>query len=167
MPTVFDKQLQIGSAVLTETGVLLGWLKRRGFADNDTADGASLILSGVPFLWMPEVVSGAYKLSIEEVVSSENNRVVLFEGAEKRLEILAIGVLDRLGISITPSQKAYTSGRYLQDDEDPCRTMRTIAGWNDEDDSWGYNDDEGFSPAFVPRRPSPEPSDGEAEIPLE
>jgi hypothetical protein len=148
MDIILAEDLSIGSAVITETGVLLGWLRKLGVAD-DTSNRLSLILSGIPFLWIPEVVSSAYELSIEEVISSGHNRLIVFEGAEQRVKVLTIGVLGRLGIFKAPHpQTAYSLTDY---------------SWNDENDE----DDDGFSPATIPRQPSPKPTDGEAEIPVE
>lgn len=148
MDIILAEDLLIGSAVITETGVLLGWFRKVGVADDtSSANRSSLVLSGIPFLWIPEIVSSAYELSIEEVISSGHNHLIVFEGAEQRVKVLTIGVLGRLGISKAP-RKAYSPADY---------------SWNDENDE----DDDGFSPATIPRRPSPKPTGGEAEIPLE
>jgi hypothetical protein len=148
MDIVLVEDLSIGSEVITETGVLLGWFRKVGIADSTrSANRASLILSSIPFLWIPEVVSSAYELPIEEVISSGHDRLIVFVGAEKRVKVLTIGVLERLGISKAP-RKAYSSAVY---------------SWNDENDE----DDDGLSPATIPRRPSPKPTGGEAETPVE
>jgi hypothetical protein len=145
MDTTLLEDLSIGSEVITETGVLLGWFRKVGVTENtSSANRASLILSRIPFLWMPDVISSAYELSIEEVISSGHNRLIVYEGAEQRVKVLTIGMLERLGISKAP-RKAYSPAGY---------------SWNDEND-------DGLSPATIPRRPSPKPTGSEAEIPME
>jgi hypothetical protein len=153
MDIALVEDLSIGSEVITETGVLLGWLKKVGIEkvgiedDTSSANRVFLVLSGSPFLWIPEVVSGAYELPIEEIISPGHNRLIVFEGAEERIEVLTVGVLERLGISKVPRE--YSPEAYRP----------PVCSWNDENDN-------GFSPATIPRRPSPKPTGGEAEIPM-
>lgn len=144
-------ELSVGSVVITETGVPLGLFKKVGGAD-DTNSGnrAFLVLSSIP-LWIPEIIASAYALSLEEVICSDHDRLIVFAGAEERVKVLRIGLLERLGIC-NPPRKAYRPAGYSWKGK-----------WNDENDE----DDRGFSHATVPRRPNPPPTDSEAEIPVE
>ncbi len=140
-------ELSVGSVVLTEIGVLLGWFKKVGVAeDTNSGNKASLIISSIP-LWIPEMISSAYALSVEEVICSGHDRLIVFVGAEERVKVLRIGLLERLGIC-NPPRKAYSPAGYSWKGK-----------WNDEDDR-------GFSHAAVPRRPNPPPTDSavEAEV---
>jgi hypothetical protein len=164
METILGQKLSIGAEVITETGELLGWLRKVGVTDDlSTTNSAPLILSNIRFLWIPEIFFGTFELSITEVISSGPHRLIVFEGAENRVKVLRIGVLERLGISKSPRKAdgaveclvPISAGNVWKDENDNV--------WKDEDDQ----DEDGFSTATVPRRPNPKPSDSEAEIPLE
>lgn len=94
----------IGSEVITETGELLG--KVRGFRFNP-ADGRveSLIIASVGLPFIPEGVVSTYELSIEEVVSSGPDRLIVFEGAEQKLRQMSVGLLERVGIGRPPWER--------------------------------------------------------------
>ncbi|NEQ77032.1 MAG: photosystem reaction center subunit H [Okeania sp. SIO2C9] len=94
----------INSEVLTENGELLG--RVRGFKF-DTTDGKvlSLIIASIGIPQIPEQVISTYELSIDEIVSSGPNRLIVFEGSEEKLKQLTVGVLERLGLGEAPWQK--------------------------------------------------------------
>ncbi|HEY9815668.1 MAG TPA: PRC-barrel domain-containing protein [Candidatus Obscuribacterales bacterium] len=91
----------INSEVITETGELLG--KVRGFKFN-VNDGKveSLVIASLGIPLIPDQVISTYELSIEEVVSSGPDRLIVFEGAEEKMVQMTVGVLERLGIGRPP-----------------------------------------------------------------
>ncbi|MGK7922166.1 MAG: PRC-barrel domain-containing protein [Trichodesmium sp.] len=94
----------INSEVLTENGELLG--RVRGFKF-DTRDGKvlSLIIASIGIPQIPDQVISTYELSIDEIVSSGPNRLIVFEGSEEKVKQLTVGVLERLGLGEAPWQK--------------------------------------------------------------
>ena len=87
--------------MLTENGELLG--RVRGFKF-DTRDGKvlSLIIASIGIPQIPEQILSTYELSIDEIVSSGPNRLIVFEGSEEKLQQLTVGVLERLGLGEAP-----------------------------------------------------------------
>lgn len=87
----------INCEVVTETGEPLG--KVRDFQFN-LIDGQvfSLTLAVIGYPQIPEQLISTYELSVDEIVSSGPNRIIVFEGAEERLTQLTVGILERLGI---------------------------------------------------------------------
>lgn len=87
----------INSEVITETGEPLG--RVRDFQFN-LEDGkvSSIIIASLGFPQIPDQLISTYELSMEEIISSGPNRLIVFEGAEERLTQLTVGVLERLGI---------------------------------------------------------------------
>lgn len=94
----------ISSEVITETGELLG--KVRGFKFN-SEDGrvSSLIIDSLGYPLIPDRVISTYELPIDEIVSSGPNRLIVFEGAEERLNQLTVGFLENLGIGKAPWER--------------------------------------------------------------
>jgi sporulation protein YlmC with PRC-barrel domain len=94
----------INCEVITETGEPLG--RVRDFQFN-LEDGtvSSLIIASLGIPQIPEQVLSTYQLSIEEVVSSGPNRLIVFEGSEDRLTQLTVGLLERLGIGRPPWER--------------------------------------------------------------
>lgn len=107
----------IGSEVITETGDLLG--KVRGFKFN-TTDGRveSIVIASIGLPQIPDQLISTYELSMEEVVSSGPDRLIVFEGAEEKLNQLSVGVLERVGIGKPPWER---------DDEDYYPTPTSTA----------------------------------------
>jgi sporulation protein YlmC with PRC-barrel domain len=83
--------------VITETGEPLG--KVRDFQFN-TDDGrvSSIIIASIGIPQIPEQLISTYELSMDEVVSAGPDRLIVYEGAEDRINQLTVGVLERLGI---------------------------------------------------------------------
>jgi sporulation protein YlmC with PRC-barrel domain len=94
----------INSEVITETGEPLGRVRDFQF-DADTGKVNSIIIASVGLPQIPEQIISTYEISMEEVVSSGPNRLILFEGAEERLRQLTVGVLERLGLGKAPWDK--------------------------------------------------------------
>ena len=91
----------INSEVITETGEPLG--RVRDFQFNlDTGKVSSIIIASLGYPQIPDQVLSTYDLSMDEVVSSGPDRLIVFEGAEERLNQLTVGVLERLGIGRPP-----------------------------------------------------------------
>lgn len=94
----------INFEVITETGQLLG--RVRGFTFNgETGKIYSLIIASFGLPQIPEQVLSTYELPIEEIVSSGPNRLIVFEGAEERLNQLTVGLLERVGIGKAPWER--------------------------------------------------------------
>lgn len=101
----------IASEVITETGEMLG--KVRGFKfDLETGKLTSIIIATLGIPQIPDTVLSTYELSIEEVVSSGPNRLIVFEGAEERLVQLTVGFLERIGIGKPPWERDDEDGYY-------------------------------------------------------
>jgi sporulation protein YlmC with PRC-barrel domain len=94
----------INSEVITETGEPLG--KVRDFQFN-LVNGQiySLTIAVIGYPQIPEQLISTYELSVDEIVSSGPNRIIVFEGAEERITQLTVGVLERLGIGRPPWEK--------------------------------------------------------------
>lgn len=87
----------INCEVITEAGQPLG--KVRDFQFNVT-DGKvySIVIASLGIPQIPEQLISTYELSIDEVVSSGPNRLIVFEGSEERVTQISVGLLERLGI---------------------------------------------------------------------
>lgn len=94
----------LNSEVITETGEPLG--RVRDFQFN-LEDGrvSSIIIASLGMPQIPDQFISTYEISMEEVVSSGPNRLIVFEGAEERLTQLTVGLLERLGIGRPPWER--------------------------------------------------------------
>jgi sporulation protein YlmC with PRC-barrel domain len=94
----------INSEVITETGELLG--KVRGFKfNNEDGKVVSLLIASFGLPQIPDQLISTYELSIDEVVSSGPDRLIVFEGAEEKLTQVTVGLLERLGIGRPPWER--------------------------------------------------------------
>lgn len=94
----------VNSEVITETGELLG--RVRGFKFNgENGIVTSLVVASIGLPQIPEQFISTYELPIEEIVSSGPNRLIVFEGAEERLNQLTVGLLERIGIGRAPWER--------------------------------------------------------------
>jgi sporulation protein YlmC with PRC-barrel domain len=90
--------------VITETGEVLG--KVRGFKFNgETGKIYSIVIASLGLPQIPDQFLSTYELSIDEIVSTGPNRLIVFEGAEERVNQLTVGVLERLGIGKAPWER--------------------------------------------------------------
>jgi sporulation protein YlmC with PRC-barrel domain len=97
----------IGCEVITETGDMLG--KVRGFKFScDDGKLTSIIIAAIGLPLIPDNVISTYEFSIDEVVSSGPNRLMVFEGCEERLEQLSVGFLERIGLGKAPWEDEYS-----------------------------------------------------------
>lgn len=96
--------LVIQSEVITETGEPLG--KVRDFQFNpENGKVSSIIIASIGLPQIPDQMISTYEISMEEVISTGPNRLIVFEGAEERLTQLTVGILERLGIGRPPWEK--------------------------------------------------------------
>lgn len=101
----------INYEVITETGQLLG--RVRGFSFNgETGIIHSLIIASFGYPQIPDQVLSTYELPIEEIISTGPNRLIVFEGAEEKVQQLTVGVLERLGIGKAPWEREEEEGYY-------------------------------------------------------
>ncbi|WP_427159681.1 PRC-barrel domain-containing protein [Aliinostoc sp. HNIBRCY26] len=90
--------------VITETGEVLG--RVRGFKfEAETGKLTSIIIASLGVPQIPDQFLSTYEISIEEVVSTGPSRLIVFEGAEERVNQLTVGVLERLGIGKAPWER--------------------------------------------------------------
>ena len=83
--------------MITESGQLLGRVLGFSF-DIETGDLISLVTGafGVPLLG--EGVLSTWEIPVEEIVSSGTDRIIVYEGAEDKLNQLSSGLLEKLGV---------------------------------------------------------------------
>jgi len=100
----------INCQVVTEAGEQLGRVLGFSF-DIETGELASLVLGalGVPLLG--EGVLSTWELTVEEIVSSGPDRIIVYEGAEEKLKQLGTGLLEKLGVG-GPSWEQEERERY-------------------------------------------------------
>jgi sporulation protein YlmC with PRC-barrel domain len=137
----------INCEVITETGELLG--KVRGFKFNaNNGKVVSLVIASIGLPLIPDQIVSTYELSIEEVVSSGPDRLIVFEGSEEKLAQLTVGLLERLGIGkppwdrdedeeyyVTPTSTSNQLGTGVKTAPQPMRTVAP-ARENWDDDNW-------------------------------
>lgn len=136
--------------VITETGEVLG--RVRGFKFNgETGKIYSIVVASLGLPQIPDQFLSTYEFSVDEIVSTGPNRLIVFEGAEERVNQLTVGVLERLGIGKAPwerdaeeeygysppravsSDKQLPSGVPLQPPKPKVRTPEPVA---QEEEEW-------------------------------
>jgi len=87
----------INCQVITEAGEQLGRVLGFSF-DIETGELTTLVIGalGVPLLG--EGVLSTWELTVEEIVSSGPDRIIVYEGADEKLKQLGTGLLEKLGI---------------------------------------------------------------------
>jgi sporulation protein YlmC with PRC-barrel domain len=141
-----DKKDWVQFEVITEIGLSLGWVKNVSI-DCESKNLISLVIAPASIRWLPEKLASSYELAGEYIISIRSKRIIVFEGSEKHLNYLKIGMLERLKI-ITP--------RWLEKENFPIVFSTSLK--RDEDD------EAGFYSAINPRKPSPKPTDNAVEI---
>jgi sporulation protein YlmC with PRC-barrel domain len=93
----------IGHEVITETGEKLG--KVRGFKF-DTVNGevTTLVIASFGMPLIPAQLISTYEMPVTEIVSTGADRIIVFEGAEERVNQITVGMLERLGLGAAPWQ---------------------------------------------------------------
>lgn len=90
--------------VITETGEVLG--RVRGFKfDAETSKLSCITIASLGLPQIPDQFLSTYEISVEEIVSTGPNRLIVFEGAEERVTQLTVGLLERLGIGRAPWER--------------------------------------------------------------
>ncbi len=87
----------INCQVITESGQLLGRVLGFSF-DIETGDLISLVMGAVGVPLLGEGVLSTWEISVEEIVSSGTDRIIVYEGAEEKLKQLNSGLLEKLGV---------------------------------------------------------------------
>ncbi|MBW4561998.1 MAG: PRC-barrel domain-containing protein [Mojavia pulchra JT2-VF2] len=90
--------------VITETGEVLG--RVRGFKFNgESGKLHSIVIASLGLPQIPDQMLSTYEFSVDEIVSTGPSRLIVFEGAEERVNQLTVGVLERLGIGKAPWER--------------------------------------------------------------
>ena len=91
----------INCQVITESGQLLGRVLGFSF-DIETGDLISLVMGAVGVPLLGEGVLSTWEIPVEEIVSSGTDRIIVYEGAEDKLNQLSSGLLEKLGVGGSP-----------------------------------------------------------------
>ena len=90
----------INCQVITESGQLLGRVLGFSF-DIETGDLISLVMGAVGVPLLGEGVLSTWEIPVDEIVSSGTDRIIVYEGAEEKLNQLSSGLLEKLGVGGT------------------------------------------------------------------
>ena len=87
----------INCQVITESGQLLGRVLGFSF-DIETGDLISLVMGAVGVPLLGEGLLSTWEIPVDEIVSSGTDRIIVYEGAEEKLNQLSSGLLEKLGV---------------------------------------------------------------------
>ncbi len=87
----------INCQVITESGQLLGRVLGFSF-DIETGDLISLVMGAVGVPLLGEGILSTWEIPVDEIVSSGTDRIIVYEGAEEKLNQLSSGLLEKLGV---------------------------------------------------------------------
>ena len=87
----------INCQVITESGQLLGRVLGFSF-DIETGELISLVMGAVGVPLLGEGVLSTWEIPVDEIVSSGTDRIIVYEGAEEKLNQLSSGLLEKLGV---------------------------------------------------------------------
>ena len=87
----------INCQVITESGQLLGRVLGFSF-DIETGDLISLVMGAVGVPLLGEGLLSTWEIPVDEIVSSGTDRIIVYEGAEEKLNQLNSGLLEKLGV---------------------------------------------------------------------
>ena len=87
----------INCQVITESGELLGRVLGFSF-DIETGELISLVMGAVGVPLLGEGVLSTWEIPVDEIVSSGTDRIIVYEGAEEKLNQLSSGFLEKLGV---------------------------------------------------------------------
>ncbi len=87
----------INCQVITESGQLLGRVLGFSF-DIETGELISLVMGAVGVPILGEGVLSTWEIPVDEIVSSGTDRIIVYEGAEEKLNQLSSGLLEKLGV---------------------------------------------------------------------
>ncbi|MDJ0649118.1 MAG: PRC-barrel domain-containing protein [Xenococcaceae cyanobacterium MO_188.B19] len=91
----------INCEVVTEANQPLGRVRDFQF-DQENGKVYSITIASLGIPQIPEQFLSTYELSMDDVVTSGPNRLIVFEGSEERLTQITVGLLERLGIGRAP-----------------------------------------------------------------
>lgn len=108
----------VNCEVVTEANKPLGKVRDFQF---DAVDGKvyTITIASLGIPQIPEQLISTYELSIDDVVTSGPNRLIVFEGSEERLTQITVGLLEQLGL-----------GRSILDNEEEDYYPPTIKAEN-------------------------------------
>nr|YP_002049303.1 hypothetical protein PCC_0675 [Paulinella chromatophora]ACB43093.1 hypothetical protein PCC_0675 [Paulinella chromatophora] len=129
----------INSQVITESGQQLGRVIGFSF-DIETGDLITLVISALGIPILGEGVLNTWALSVEEIVSSGADRIIVYEGAEEKLKQVGSGILEKLGLgssvwdeepqsyelNMVPVENQLSSGEPLELESEPEQVIETI-----------------------------------------
>ena len=87
----------INCQVITESGQLLGRVLGFSF-DIETGELLTLVMGAVGVPLLGEGVLSTWEIPVDEIVSSGTDRIIVYEGAEEKLNQLSSGLLEKLGV---------------------------------------------------------------------
>ena len=87
----------INCQVITESGQLLGRVLGFSF-DIETGELISLVTGAIGVPLLGEGVLSTWEIPVDEIVSSGTDRIIVYEGAEDKLNQLSSGLLEKLGV---------------------------------------------------------------------
>ncbi len=87
----------INCQVITESGQLLGRVLGFSF-DIETGELISLVMGAIGVPLLGEGVLSTWEIPVDEIVSSGTDRIIVYEGAEEKLNQLSSGFLEKLGV---------------------------------------------------------------------
>ena len=91
----------VGKDVVSESGQFIGRVRDYEFNPEDGAIARLIVDAwGVPTV--PEGVISTYAVDIREVIRCGQERIIVSEGAESRVEQLSVSVLQRLSLTVPP-----------------------------------------------------------------
>jgi len=87
----------INCQVITESGQVLGRVLGFSF-DIETGELISLVTGAIGVPLLGEGVLSTWEIPVDEIVSSGTDRIIVYEGAEDKLNQLSSGLLEKLGV---------------------------------------------------------------------
>ncbi len=130
-----------GSEIISETGDIFGWVKDV-IVNSEDDEPLFLVISILPYCWLPAFLTGIYKLPAAEIASSGPDRLVVFEEAYTRIMYQTVSWLERIGL-VKPLWRQEESGQIGDSDEGST----------------------GTSPMPGPKKPGPPPLNALAKVP--
>ena len=143
----------INCQVITESGQLLGRVLGFSF-DIETGDLISLVMGAVGVPLLGEGVLSTWEIPVEEIVSSGTDRIIVYEGAEEKLNQLSSGLLEKLGVggssweerelngyssNLVPVENQLLSGSESEQQNNLVEEYEEVAEQDDYEDN--YEDD--------------------------
>ncbi len=138
----------INCQVITESGQLLGRVLGFSF-DIETGDLVSLVMGAVGVPLLGEGVLSTWEIPVEEIVSSGTDRIIVYEGAEEKLNQLSSGLLEKLGVggssweereanryssNLVPVENQLLSGSEYEERENLVEEYKQEDMYEDEDE---------------------------------